>query len=75
MLKKVKVAVYAAIPTAVAAAITSALAGAHWEVILAAAIAPFVPVAGAYFKPEPIDSALDYLRTKGVSVTVPEQDA
>ena len=71
MLTKIKTAVYAAIPTSAAAAITAALASGDWRVILGAALGPFVPVVGAYLKPEPIDSALGYLRRKGIDVKPP----
>lgn len=71
MLTKIKAAVYAAIPTSAAAAITAALASGDWRVILGAALGPFVPVAGAYLKPEPIESALGYLRRKGIDIEPP----
>ncbi len=71
MLTKIKTALYAAIPTSAAAALTAALASGDWRVILGAALGPFVPVAGAYFKAEPIDSALAYLSRKGIKVKAP----
>lgn len=71
MLTKIKTALYAAIPTSAAAALAAALASGDWKLILAGALGPFVPVAGAYLKPEPIASALDYLRGKGIDVKAP----
>lgn len=74
MLTKIKAAALAAVPTAAAATLTAVLSGAtDWKVILGAALGPFVPVVGAYVKAEPIESALGYLRGKGIDVKVPAE--
>lgn len=71
MLKKIKTALYAAVPTSVAAVLTAGLAGGwDWKLLLGAGLGPFVPVAGAYLKAEPLADIMLYLGRHGIPVEI-----